>query len=89
VHEFDFEKPVTYGAAYTAFKKLLKMFNFDSSRYGLHSMRAGGTTDAFEHSVPPHIIDLHGRWKSSNSKYAYLRPSLFERLKYFEKVVKY
>jgi hypothetical protein len=89
VHEFIFEKPVSYSGAYAAFKKLLKMFKFEPSRFGLHSLRAGGTTDAFEHAVPPHLIDLHGRWKSSNSKYAYLRPSLSKRLSYFENVVNY
>jgi hypothetical protein len=36
-------------------------------------MRAGGATDAFDAHVPNHIIDKHGRWKSSYTKYRYFR----------------
>jgi len=69
------EKQLSYGAAYTAFKKLLKGTGLDPSQYGLHSLRAGATTDAFAKNVPPHLIDKKGRWKCTDTKYRYLNTS--------------
>ena len=43
--------------------------------FGMHSPRSGGTTDAFNAGVPPHIIDIKGRWRCENSKFAYAKPS--------------
>jgi len=45
------------------------------SLYGMHSPRSGGTTDAFAAEIPDYIIDLKGRWRCPNSKYAYARPT--------------
>ena len=66
-------KAVSYPAAYKAFKKLLTFANLDASKFSLHSPRAGGATDAFHNNVPNFIIDRQGRWKSSDTKYLYLR----------------
>jgi len=41
----------------------------------MHSPRSGGTTDAFNAGVPPHIIDIKGRWRCESSKFAYAKPS--------------
>ncbi len=54
---------------------LLSFSSLDASRYALHSPRRGGTTEAFERGVPHHVIDLQGRWKSSSTKYRYLKLS--------------
>ncbi len=64
---------LSYGAAYSAFKKLLKFAGFKPQDYALHSARRGATSDAFRCNVPDHIIDLKGRWKCPNTKYSYLR----------------
>jgi len=39
----------------------------------MHSPRRGGTTEAFQAGVPDHIIDLQGRWRSSSTKYRYMK----------------
>ena len=66
-------KPVSYSQALTCFKNLLKFANLDYSKYGMHSPRRGGTTDAFVNNVPEFIIDVQGRWKSHQSKYRYVK----------------
>jgi len=52
---------------------MLQNHGFDPSKYGLHSMRIGATTDAMYNGVPHHIIDKQARWKCPNSKFTYLR----------------
>ena len=68
-------KSVSYSAAMKAFKTMLVFAGLDPKRFGLHSPRIGGATDAFRNNVPSTVIDKIGRWKSSDSKYAYLRYS--------------
>ena len=65
------KKPLSYLAAYQAFKRLLKFADLDPSLYALHSPRIGGATDAFAAGVPDYIIDRQGRWKSPSMKYRY------------------
>jgi hypothetical protein len=81
VHQFESTKPVSYPAAFKAFKNLLCKYGFDASRFSLHSMRAGGATDAFNRNVPPQTIDKHGRWKSTYTKYRYFRSDDAEHVK--------
>jgi len=54
---------------------LLSWGGLNPSDFGLHSPRSGGTTDAFLAGIPPYIIDLKGRWRCPNSKFAYAKPS--------------
>ena len=67
------EKAVSYSQALSCFKKLLCLANLDPKKFGLHSPRRGGTTDAFLKKVPEFVIDLQGRWKCKNSKYRYVK----------------
>jgi hypothetical protein len=67
-------------AAYSAFKKLCVGAGLDAKRFGLHSLRAGATTDAFKNEVPGHLIDLRGRWRSANTKNRYCRPDVTDLL---------
>ena len=52
---------------------MLNFAGLDSKKYGLHSPRIGGASDAFRNGIPHHIIDAQGRWKSTTTKFAYLR----------------
>jgi len=74
-HEYTVvpNKQLRYPAAYKSFKQLLKDSGLDSAKFGIHSPRIGGATDAFYNKVPLHVIDLQGRWKSTKSKFTYLR----------------
>lgn len=67
------KKSVSYSAAYKAFKTMLKFAGLPVGKFSLHSPRAGGTTDAFANGLPAHVIDKQGRWKSTNTKFRYLR----------------
>ena len=67
------DKPVSYAQALRGFKQLLTLAKLDPNKYGLHSPRRGGTTDAFCNNVPDFIIDIQGRWKSQNTKYRYVK----------------
>ena len=64
---------LSYSAAYTSFKNLLKKFGLCTKRYSLHSMRMGGATDAFRNGISGDVIDRQGRWKCPNSKYRYVK----------------
>jgi hypothetical protein len=53
--------------------RIVQLSNILNPMFGLHSPRIGATADAFKEKVPEHVIDKRGRWKSSNSKFGYLR----------------
>ena len=50
------------------------------SVFGLHSMRAGGATQAANVGIPNRLFKRHGRWKSKNAKDGYIEDSLEQRL---------
>ncbi|XP_071107737.1 integrase/recombinase xerD homolog isoform X1 [Haliotis cracherodii] len=52
----------------------------DISKYGLHSLRAGGATAAANNGVPDRMFKRHGRWKSENAKDGYVKDSVEHRL---------
>lgn len=52
---------------------MLHTAGIDPIKFGLHSPRIGGTTDAFFRNVPGYLIDMKGRWKNPLTKYRYLR----------------
>ena len=86
---FNPEKPLSYAAAFHAFKSMLTQYKIDASKFGLHSPRIGGATDAFNNNIPFHVIDAQGRWKSKNTKFSYLRHSDSDRIKYFSQSLSY
>ena len=67
------EKSLSYSAAYSGQKRLLKKFGFDENCFSLHSCRIGATTDSFKEGMPLHIIDKRGRWKDPTMKYVYTK----------------
>ena len=66
-------KSVSYSAALKAFKTMVSFAELNLELYGLHLPRIGGATDAFRNIVSSHTIDRQGRWKSSATKFSYLR----------------
>ena len=68
-------KKLSYSAAYSGFKSLLKRFGMGGLPFSLHSPRIGGTTDAFQSGTPGYVIDKRGRWKNPNSKFVYAKDS--------------
>ena len=82
-------KQLSYVAAYKAFKNLLTVVGLDPKKYSLHSLRIGGTSDAFEASVPLHVIDKQGRWKCPKTKYRYCRVKDIETVENLRPAFKY
>ena len=68
---------------------MLMFANLDVKKFGLHSPRIGGATDAFNNGVPNFVIDKQGRWKSSDTKYAYLRQNESELVRQIAKASSY
>ena len=66
---------LSYSAAYTGFKQILRKFDLDPKNFSLHSPRIGGTTDAFKANMPHHIIDRRGRWRNPGTKFLYSKDS--------------
>ncbi|XP_072037315.1 integrase/recombinase xerD homolog [Amphiura filiformis] len=61
-------------------KEALEAIGLDSSKFGLHSLCAGGATAAAEIGVPDRLCKRHGRWKSDSSKDRYVKESLSNKL---------
>ena len=53
----------------------LTELGFDSTKYGLHSLRSGGATAAANEGVPDRLFKWHGRWKSESAKDGYVKDS--------------
>ena len=54
---------MTYSRARELFSKRLKEIGLDTSLYGLHSLRSGGTTEAATWGIPERLIQRHGGWQ--------------------------
>jgi site-specific recombinase XerD len=81
------DRPLTYDNARKAFQNLLSAARIPTS-YGLHSLRAGGTSEASNSGVPAELIRQHGRWSSSSATMvnSYLQPSKNRQLLVTQKI---
>ena len=65
--------------SYTRMRELFhekwKELGFDASKFGLHSLRAGGATAAANAGVPDRLFKRHGRWRSESAKDGYVKDS--------------
>ena len=65
--------------SYTRMRELflekLQQLGYDKSQYSLHSLRAGGATQAANAGVPDRLFKRHGRWKSESAKDGYVKDS--------------
>ena len=52
----------------------------DIKKYGIHSLRAGGATEAANRGVPDRMFQRHGRWATASIKDLYVKDSLNHRL---------
>ncbi|XP_078665737.1 integrase/recombinase xerD homolog [Branchiostoma floridae x Branchiostoma belcheri] len=59
---------------------MLKTVVSDVSRFGLHSLRAGGASAAANAGIPERLFKRHGRWMSDKAKDGYVKDKLQERL---------
>jgi len=62
------------------FKRKVAKLGYNSTEFGLHSLRAGGATMAANSGVPDGLFKRHWRWKSENAKDGYVDDSVEHRL---------
>ena len=74
-------KHLSYSNLRTLFLEAFKPHVSDINRYCLHSLRAGGATEACNRGIPDRMFKRHGRWLSDSAKDGYVKDSVEERLK--------
>ena len=67
---------ISYSRLRELFKLKLEELGYPAGKYGLHSLRAGGSTAAANAGVPDQLFKRHGRWRSKNAKDEYVDDSL-------------
>ena len=55
-------------------------FNTSRIKFGLHSLRSGGVSEAAHNRIPQRLIKAHGRWKSDIAKDGYIKENMRNRL---------
>ena len=80
-HNASKTRGISYSRAYEIFHENLHICQIDSSSYGLHSYRAGGTTQASNNGVSERLISKHGRWSADTSRNGYIKDSKKKRLR--------
>ena len=67
---------MTYTRAREVVKEALARAGEDQEKYGLHSLRSGGVSDAAAAGVPDRLIRRHGGWRSETAALAYFKETL-------------
>ena len=55
----------------------------DKKKFGLHSLRSGGVSEAARNCIPERLLKAHGRWKSDIAKDGYIKENMRNRLSFF------
>ena len=70
-------RPSTYSLSYTRTREIvldaLRTIVPSVATYGLHSLRSGGASAAFNANVPPFLISKQGRWKTESARNVYFQ----------------
>lgn len=65
-------RPISYTTTRENALDALASIGLDRTRFGLHSLRAGGATAAANADVPDRLFKRHGRWRSETAKDGYV-----------------
>lgn len=71
---------MSYSSCRDLFKRALVEIGEDPSRFGMHSLRAGGASEAARVGIPDRLFKKHGRWASDSAKDGYVKESLTNQL---------
>lgn len=74
-------KHISYSNFRDLFIESFKPHVADITKYGLHSLRSGGASEAANRGIPDRLFKRHGRWASESAKDGYIKDSINERLK--------
>ena len=72
--------PISYTRMRELFVEGLKAVGEDPTKFGLHSLRAGGATVAACTGTSDRLLKRHGRWKTDNAKDGYIKEDINELL---------
>ena len=75
------DKHVSYTTMKEDILREITNIGLNASRFGTHSLRAGGATSATNNGTSDRMLKVHGRWKSDSSKDRYVQDSIHRRLK--------
>ena len=70
------QKSLFYTRAREILLDALKSMGLDKSKFGLHSLRAGGATVAANQGVCDRLFRKYGRWKPDSAKDGYVAETL-------------
>jgi len=70
---------LSYSSARKLFLRMVKSIGLESS-YGLHSLRAGGASQAAKVGIPDRHISSLGGWRSASSRNCYIQEAKASRL---------
>ena len=62
------------------FKKHIKPFVSDISRYSTHSMKSGAASNPACRKIAGDLLDIHAGWRCESTKHRYIKHGLSERL---------
>ncbi len=69
-------QPISYTRVRELLLAALKAVGIESHRFGTHSLRAGGATEAANAGVPDRLFKRHGRWVSETAKDGYIKDDM-------------
>ena len=62
------------------FKKHIKTFVSDISKYGIHSIKSGAASNPACRKIAGDLLDIHADWRCESTKHRYIKHGLSERL---------
>lgn len=74
------KKAMSYTNLRDLFIEAFRPHVLDITKYGLHSLRAGGASAAANNGIKDRLFKRHGRWASETAKDGYIKDNLAERL---------
>ena len=69
-------KPLSYSAARSIVLDAFESIGLPKSKFGLHSLRAAGTSAAANSGVLDRLFKRYGRWLSDREKDGYIKDSI-------------
>jgi hypothetical protein len=73
-------KPLSYTRARELLLEALTQAGLEQTKFGLHSLRSGGVSEAAHNRIPERLLKAHGRWKSDIAKDGYIKENMRNRL---------
>ena len=72
-----------YSTLREEFKKHIKTFVWDVSKYGTHSMKSDVAFNPACRKIVGDLLDIHAGWRCESTKHGYIKHGFSERLEVF------